>query len=145
MRAHVREAFLIGRSAGSYSRWARATNEAMISFKFGHQRHATAASRTRIEEPGKLEFPERRLVRSHVDPLRATKDRFRLEFYADRADPQDLVGVVNHGLPLSDARCDPPVQKLRIALDVGREIEQLLGALRHDAIDLFAQHCRIPP
>jgi hypothetical protein len=105
--------------------------------------HATAAARTRIEEPGKLEFPERRLARGHVDPLRSTKDCSRLKFYADRADAQDLVGAVNLGLPLSDTRRDPPMQKLGIALDIRSEIERLFGAVRQGAIDPFAQHCRL--
>ena len=111
--------------------------------QFGHQGHATAAVWTRLEQPGKLEFPERRLVRGHFDPFRPTKDRSRLEFYTDWADTQDLVGVVNLVLPLSNTRRDPPVQKLGIALDVSGEIEQLLWAVRQNAIDPFAQHCRI--
>src|SRR5437764_9552225 len=38
-------------------------------------------------------------------------DRSRLEIHADRADAQDLVGVVHVGLPLLDTRRDPTMQK----------------------------------
>jgi hypothetical protein len=37
------------------------------------------------------------------------------------------------------------MQKLGIALDIGGEIEQLLRTIRQDAIDPFAQYCRILP
>jgi len=108
--------------AGRHHFVHQSLEEMGTEFQFGHQGHATAAFLTRIEEPGKLEFPEGRPVRSH--------DKGSFSTRILRADAQNLVGVVNLGLLLSDTRRHPPVQKLRIALDIGGEIEH--GAIRHD-------------
>ena len=50
------------------------------------------------------------------------------------------MGVIHVRLPLANSRRYPPGQIFRIAFDVGREIEQLLGSIRQQALSLLARH-----
>ena len=92
-----------------------------------------------------IEVPERPLAVGDVDMLGAVEHDARCKTLADHAIADNEIGDDLVWLALADARTDAPGQEFGIALDVGHEVEELLGRVgkpptlgvrRHQPVDL---------
>ena len=73
---------------------------------------------------------DRTIGRGHIDSFGAMKNGFRPESLSDHGEANDPVCVVDIALALPNPGRNPPRHENRIALDIGREIKELLRRIR---------------
>ena len=61
----------------------------------------------------------------HIDSVRSSEHRLGPKTLADRAETDNLVGVIDVAVTVVDPGFYPPRQELRIAINVSDEVEQL--------------------
>ena len=82
-------------------------------------------------------MPKHRVIRKHLDPARPIQPGLGLKIDADGAKAKDLVRAIALCLPISDARGHPPAQEFRVTLNIGGDVEQLLGTIGQLPLNCF--------
>src|SRR5262249_31637046 len=82
------------------------------------------------ELPVIVEIAERALGVAHIDAAGAVEHDARGEALAHHLEADEQIGGDDIALPFAHARAQAPRQKLGIPLDIGDEVEKLLGGVR---------------
>ena len=114
--------------------------QARAQFEFGGDPQAAGIRPSIRDEKAQHKFSEHRVRRTHVEPFGALKHCGRRKSQVNGPHAQYLLDVQHLRFAAQDTCRDPPAQELRIALDIGCNIENLLAAVgQRSPESLYAQ------